>query len=288
MCMMAHSSDQYGYLTDHGTPLTAEDIAAYTQLPLPVVKKAIDLLGERDVYGKTESGIIYSRKLVRMAAKSEARSKAGRKGAENRWEGKQEDDDSDMANAIAKGIANGIAQISRSPDLHSTISSEARSQIEDKNAEPPVQPPPDQQLELVHSEKKGNGKKAPSTHQVLYDAYNKLMVQYHGRGPVTGDNSVNANVCRKVIAESGGLEEALELLKLYVQDDDPWVVKHGWGFRWFHNQLPGLIQKRARKTLEGGSYAAIGIKDCHSDQRSQDESDNQLDAWERRGGWDDE
>lgn len=76
-----HEGEPYGHFTIDGRSPSVEDIAALVGRPLAEVKKALAELESRQVFSRTEMGVIVSRRMVR----DHARSEEGRRHVEKRW-----------------------------------------------------------------------------------------------------------------------------------------------------------------------------------------------------------
>lgn len=79
ICLM-HEAAPYGHLLVHGQPPNEAQLASLTGIPsaeLPHLMAELERLG---VFSRTKEGVIYSRKLVRMAAKSAKARKTGKMG----------------------------------------------------------------------------------------------------------------------------------------------------------------------------------------------------------------
>jgi len=78
----------FGSLLINGERPTAEQIAALTVTPIPVVKKAMKELRERGVYSVDEDGTIYSRRMRRDAKRKIEAKQNGKLGGNPRLIGK--------------------------------------------------------------------------------------------------------------------------------------------------------------------------------------------------------
>jgi hypothetical protein len=76
-----HEAEPYGHLLIDGKQPAAADIAALVGRPLAEIRKALAELDERGVYSLTDDDVIFSRRMVRDADRSEE----GRKQVEKRW-----------------------------------------------------------------------------------------------------------------------------------------------------------------------------------------------------------
>lgn len=77
-----HEGDPYGHLTIDGIAPDLAGIAGLVGRPLPEVRKALAELEQRNVFSRTEAGVIYSRRMVRDKAKQE-RDRTNGKGGGN-------------------------------------------------------------------------------------------------------------------------------------------------------------------------------------------------------------
>lgn len=64
LCVM-HDGIPYGHLTSAGIPIAADELARIVGGSTKEVKRWLDELGKRQVYSVTDSGVIYSRRMVR-------------------------------------------------------------------------------------------------------------------------------------------------------------------------------------------------------------------------------
>lgn len=82
---LMHEGEPYGYLTtDSGSPYSHLDLAREASLSLAEVKRGMAELERRQVFSRTEDGIVFSRKLVRTADISDKRAASGKTGANRR------------------------------------------------------------------------------------------------------------------------------------------------------------------------------------------------------------
>ena len=77
-----HEGEPYGHLTIDGTVPNLQGIASLVARPVSEVRKALDELESRQVFSRSESGAIFSRRMVR----DNERSEEGRKHAAKRDE----------------------------------------------------------------------------------------------------------------------------------------------------------------------------------------------------------
>lgn len=80
MCLM-HDAEPYGYLTINGQPMQPEQIARLIGESPKDVRKCMSELQENNVFSITESGIIFSRRMVKDESIREARASGGQAGA---------------------------------------------------------------------------------------------------------------------------------------------------------------------------------------------------------------
>lgn len=78
-----HDGEPRGHLTAGGVPIKdgkSLAIAIGGAIPVKVCQRALDMLGERQVFSRTDAGVIFSRRMVRDEATDEARAEGGGKG----------------------------------------------------------------------------------------------------------------------------------------------------------------------------------------------------------------
>jgi hypothetical protein len=79
ICYM-HEGTPYGHLDIDGLQPNNDDIAALVARPAAEVRKALAELEERQVFGRTESNVIFSRRMVKDREKIEFASDRGQRG----------------------------------------------------------------------------------------------------------------------------------------------------------------------------------------------------------------
>jgi hypothetical protein len=135
-------------------------------------------------------------------------------------------------------------------------------------------------------QKKKRAPKLNPQHEALYDAYCKAMMRVYGarraRRPAA---SVENDTCADEVLSRITLEEAPQLLEIYIQLREEFLVKVGHAFRYFASRLDRCLALRVEKAEDDHSYAAVGIPEDHDDPERQQESDEVLRAWETRQGW---
>lgn len=82
-----HEAEPYGHLLIDGQQPSTEDIASLVGRPMTETRKALSELDERGVYSVTETGVIYSRRMVRDQEKAERDKANGRGGGNPRLNG---------------------------------------------------------------------------------------------------------------------------------------------------------------------------------------------------------
>lgn len=99
-------AEPFGHLLINGKVPTVEMIGALTVTPPKVVKRALADLEENGVFSKTDQGVIYSRRMLKDAAKTAEMSSRGKQGGnpslvkpELKQELKQEDNQSALLRA---------------------------------------------------------------------------------------------------------------------------------------------------------------------------------------------
>jgi hypothetical protein len=80
MLTLMHEASPYGHLVIAGVPATAADLADILGGKEKTIEKLLRILEERRVFSRTESGVIYSRKMIRDLQKAEEFQRHGRKG----------------------------------------------------------------------------------------------------------------------------------------------------------------------------------------------------------------
>jgi hypothetical protein len=134
MLDLMHDGDPYGHLTAGGYPMTSEDVARVVGEPVKQVAKWISQLEERQVFSRTDEGVIYSRRMVRDEDVRRVRADGGRGASQPNAKG------------VGKGIPKGGAK------GHKTI---------------PIDPPPALALAVADSSEDASAKCA----QWLLDSY---------------------------------------------------------------------------------------------------------------------
>lgn len=79
ICLM-HEAAPYGHLLIHGQSPNEAQLASLTGIHSAEIGDLVAELGRHGVFSKTREGVIYSRKLVRMASKSAVARKNGKRG----------------------------------------------------------------------------------------------------------------------------------------------------------------------------------------------------------------
>lgn len=102
---LCHASERVGYLLVNGDP--PDDAQLADTLGRTTAKEVGKLLAElerRKVFSRTTEGVIFSRRMVKDAGRSEW----GRDGAERRWKGKEPDSHPNgQPNGLPIGVGNG-------------------------------------------------------------------------------------------------------------------------------------------------------------------------------------
>lgn len=83
MLSIMHQSDRRGYLQVNGKPVTAELLARMTGGSTDDVSRLLQELDDSGVFSRSETGIIYNRRMVRDEHKRALCSEAGKKGGGN-------------------------------------------------------------------------------------------------------------------------------------------------------------------------------------------------------------
>lgn len=79
ICLM-HEATPYGHLLIHGQTPNEAQLASLTGIPLAELEHYVSELEQMGVFSRTKEGVIYSRKLVRMASRSAKMRKNGKQG----------------------------------------------------------------------------------------------------------------------------------------------------------------------------------------------------------------
>lgn len=79
ICLM-HEATPYGHLLIHGQTPNEAQLASLTGIPPAELPDLVAELERMGVFSRTKEGVIYSRKLVRMASKSAVARKNGKRG----------------------------------------------------------------------------------------------------------------------------------------------------------------------------------------------------------------
>lgn len=79
VCLM-HEATPYGHLLIYGQSPNEAQLASLTGIPFADIQQYLPELERMGVFSRTKEGVIYSRKLVRMEAKSAKARKNGKKG----------------------------------------------------------------------------------------------------------------------------------------------------------------------------------------------------------------
>jgi hypothetical protein len=79
ICLM-HEATPYGHLLIHGQTPNEAQLASLTGIHIAEIPDLVAELERHGVFSRTREGVIYSRKLVRMASKSVKAQKNGKKG----------------------------------------------------------------------------------------------------------------------------------------------------------------------------------------------------------------
>ncbi len=79
ICLM-HEATPYGHLLIHGQPPNEAQLASLTGIPSAELHDLVAELERFGVFSRTKEGVIYSRKLVRMASVSAKARKNGKRG----------------------------------------------------------------------------------------------------------------------------------------------------------------------------------------------------------------
>lgn len=79
ICLM-HEAIPYGHLLIHGQPPNEAQLASLTGIPSAELPHLVAELERMGVFSRTREGVIYSRKLVRMASRAAVARKNGKRG----------------------------------------------------------------------------------------------------------------------------------------------------------------------------------------------------------------
>jgi hypothetical protein len=75
-----HEAEPYGHLLVAGMAPTIEELSSLVGSAVPLTRKAFGELESRNVFSRTDKGVIYSRKMVRDKAKAEQDRANGKRG----------------------------------------------------------------------------------------------------------------------------------------------------------------------------------------------------------------
>lgn len=199
ICLM-HEATPYGHLLIHGQTPNEAQLASLTGIPLAELEHYVSELEQMGVFSKTKEGVIYSRKLVRMASRSAKMRKNGKKGGNPKL--LKSSDNPDLLNQMDKGRDNP-----QKP--------EARSQIyEDTNVS---------SLSCA--------KRPPSRFQEFWDQYP------HRNGAKKGRAKAEARYARHVKAGvseqeiiGGAMRYVSDRMVIdgYAKDPTTWLNNKGW------------------------------------------------------------
>ena len=138
MCLM-HEAEPYGHLLINGTKPDSKVLATLCKTSLKTARKCLQELSDRGVFGTTEEGVIFSRRMVKDKEKSASAAERGRKG----------------------GNPKLLKEVNLNDNLEDKPSRarvpEARGQILEKQLTPPTGPP----LENGGTDKRKRGKRLP-------------------------------------------------------------------------------------------------------------------------------
>lgn len=135
-------AEPFGHLLVNGAAPTEQEIAALTVTSTAVIRKAMAELAEKGVYSKTPEGVIYSRRMVKDAARLAEAREHGKRGGNPRLKGRsgEEDNAPDKPRDNGGGYGGGLT-----PTLiphGKSQKPEARSHSSDPNGSGAA-PPPD-------------------------------------------------------------------------------------------------------------------------------------------------
>ena len=89
MLLLMHEASPRGHLClPNGTMIDAAMLARFCRVPAGEVRKLLAELRKADVFSVIESGVIFSRKMVRDEAESQRAKEAGRQGGNPQLTGK--------------------------------------------------------------------------------------------------------------------------------------------------------------------------------------------------------
>lgn len=119
ICLM-HEATPYGHLLIHGQPPNEAQLASLTGIPFAELSDLVGELERMGVFSRTREGVIYSRKLVRMASRSAISRKNGKRGGNPNLRNECENNDQD--NPRLKGDVKP-----QKPEARSQIIKEAKA-----------------------------------------------------------------------------------------------------------------------------------------------------------------
>lgn len=89
MMIVMHDSERYGYLNQNGSPIPPESIARRCGCTLEQYEVLLAELERAQILSRTDSGIIYSRRMVRDAAERDKEAARKRKSRERKKKGEE-------------------------------------------------------------------------------------------------------------------------------------------------------------------------------------------------------
>lgn len=126
ICLM-HEASPYGHLLIHGQTPNVAQLASLTGIPIAEVPHLVAELEQLGVFSRTKEGVIYSRKLVRMASRSAKAQKNGKKGGSPSL--RKHDENNDPLNPQLNGDDKP-----QKPEARSQIDKEANASSSEQDA----------------------------------------------------------------------------------------------------------------------------------------------------------
>lgn len=131
MCLM-HEGEPYGHLTDLGQPMSAEALGRLVGESATAVKRWLAELDARAVFSRTDTGVIYCRRMVRDEAVRQARAAGGSSGGEHGHKGASHGSKGGRPRSEKGGKKPPLGR-ANNPPLHTSSSTEFKAPSEALN-----------------------------------------------------------------------------------------------------------------------------------------------------------
>jgi hypothetical protein len=134
MLALMYESPERGFLSlQNGKPVTEEQLARMVGGEIDFVKNCLTEMEQVGVFSRTQSGIIYSRRMVGDEKLRAARSEAGKKGMANRYNKTGNKDTTPLEDENEAESVNEIKDVSYNSSSKYLTNLKARQQSEDVN-----------------------------------------------------------------------------------------------------------------------------------------------------------